>query len=104
MPTVAFTMRLFPGNEAEYERRHRPIWPELAQVLRAHGVQDYAIFLDDATGTLFGHAVIRSHEEWETIANEEVCQRWWQHMKPLMETDGDGRPVAVSLREVFRLE
>lgn len=104
MPNVAFTMRLFPGNEAEYERRHRPIWPELAAVLRAHGVEDYAIYLDDATGTLFGHATIRSREEWDSIANEEVCQRWWRHMQPLMETDEAGRPVAVSLREVFRLE
>jgi L-rhamnose mutarotase len=104
MPRIAFTMRLFPGNEAEYERRHRPIWPELAGVLRAHGVVDYAIYLDDTTGTLFGHAVVRSLEEWESIAKEEVCQRWWQYMKPLMETSPDGSPVSTTLREVFCLE
>lgn len=103
MPRIAFTMRLVPGNAAEYERRHRPIWPELAAVLRTHGVEDYAIYLDDASGTLFGHAVIRSLEEWDSIAKEEVCQRWWQFMKPLMQTNEDGSPVATPLREVFRL-
>ena len=33
----AFVMAVHPGHEAEYERRHRPIWPELEAVLRAHG-------------------------------------------------------------------
>jgi L-rhamnose mutarotase len=103
MPRIAFTMRLFPGQEAEYERRHRPIWPELAAVLRAHGVEDYAIYLDDSTGILFGHAVVRSLDEWDSIAKEEVCQRWWRHMKPLMATHDDGSPVSTPLREVFRL-
>lgn len=104
MSRVAFTMRIIQGNEEEYERRHRPIWPELAAVLRAHGVQDYAIYLDDTTGLLFGHAVVRSLAEWDSIAKEEVCQRWWQFMKPLMETNADGSPVATSLREVFYLD
>lgn len=104
MPRVAFTMRIIPGNEEEYERRHRPIWPELATVLRAHGVEDYAIYLDDTTGLLFGHAVVRSLEEWDSIAREEVCQRWWRFMQPLMETNSDGSPVANPLREVFYLD
>ncbi len=33
----AFVMSVNAGCEAEYERRHRPIWPELEQTLRDHG-------------------------------------------------------------------
>ena len=36
----AFIFPLKPGTEAEYARRHQPIWPELAAVLKAHGVHN----------------------------------------------------------------
>lgn len=29
METIAFRVQLDPGKRAEYERRHREIWPEL---------------------------------------------------------------------------
>jgi L-rhamnose mutarotase len=51
-----------------------------------------------------GHAVVCSLEDWGSIAREEVCGRSWQYMKPLMETNPDGSPVATALREVFFLE
>jgi len=31
----AFRMKLKPGNEAEYKKRHDEIWPELSQELSA---------------------------------------------------------------------
>jgi len=46
----AFRMSVHPGREAEYARRHQPIWAELEAVLRAHGVREYSIFLDPDTG------------------------------------------------------
>ena len=48
MVRKAFLMTLKPGHQAEYQRRHNPIWPELQQVLREHGVRNYSIFLDPA--------------------------------------------------------
>jgi L-rhamnose mutarotase len=42
-------MKLKPGFEVEYQKRHDEIWPELSQVLTDVGVTDYSIFLDDAT-------------------------------------------------------
>ena len=54
----AFRMAVGPGGESEYERRHRPIWPELEAALLDHGVRTYSIFLDTATNDLFGYAEI----------------------------------------------
>ena len=51
MKRHAFTMRLKPGTVAEYKRRHDEIWPELAAAIRAAGISDYSIFLDEATLT-----------------------------------------------------
>ena len=43
----AFRMKLNPGMEAEYRRRHDEIWPELVELLHEAGVSDYAIYLDE---------------------------------------------------------
>ena len=100
----AFVMSVHPGAEAEYARRHQPIWRELEDVLRAHGVRHYSIFLHEGTRQLFAYAEIEDEARWEAIARTEVCQRWWKHMADVMPANPDHSPVAVGLKEVFRLD
>jgi L-rhamnose mutarotase len=97
-------MSVNPGQEEEYERRHRPIWRELEDVLLAHGVRSYSIFLDPLTRDLFGYAEIDSEEQWQAVASTEVCRRWWSYMKDLMPANPDSSPVSRELREVFHIE
>lgn len=97
-------MSVHSGAEEEYERRHRPIWTELEQVLLEHGVLTYTIFLDEATGSLFGYVEIESEERWNAIAQTPICRRWWSHMRDLMPSNPDDSPVSTELREVFHIE
>lgn len=99
----AFRMSVHADCHDEYARRHQPIWRELEETLRAHGVQDYSIFLDPQTSDLFAYAVIDSEERWAAIAATDVCRRWWQHMRDLMPANPDDSPVARDLREVFHI-
>jgi L-rhamnose mutarotase len=99
----AFVMNLYPGTEAEYERRHTPIAQDLADTLTAFGVRNYSIFLHPATGQLFAYAEIESEERWNTVAATPACRRWWKYMKDLMPTERDDRPSSVALREIFHL-
>lgn len=99
----AFVMSVHAGLEAEYARRHQPIWQELADVLRAHGVHNYSIHLHPETNQLFGYAEIESEERWQAIASTEVCRRWWKHMADLMPANPDSSPQSSSLLEVFHL-
>jgi L-rhamnose mutarotase len=92
------------GHEAEYERRHQPIWKELEETLINHGVVTYSIFLDGDSGDLFAYAEIESEERWAAIASTEVCQRWWRHMGDVMPSNPDHSPVSSDLREVFHIE
>lgn len=103
MIRMAFRMSVNPDAHAEYERRHRPIWTELEETLRAHGVRVYSIFLDAGTHTLFAYAEIESEERWAAIAATDVCRRWWKYMRDVMPAEVDDRPVSVELREVFRM-
>lgn len=100
----AFVMTLKPGVEAEYARRHNPIWPEVEAALKAHGVHNYSIFLEPGTTRLFAYAEVESEELWGQIAATEACRAWWHHMQELMLTNADASPVAEPLGELFHLD
>ena len=104
MRRVAFTMRLKPGFEAEYERRHDAIWPELSEKLRAAGVSDYSIFLDPETLTLFAVQKVADVDGTASLPLDPVVRRWWEYMKDIMDTNPDASPVQKDLREVFHLD
>jgi len=97
-------MSINKGEEAEYERRHRPIWRELEETLLAHGVDTYSIYLDPATRDLFAYVEFDSEERWNAVASTDVCRRWWAYMRDIMPSNPDHSPIASSLTEVFHLE
>ena len=103
MQRFAFKMKLKPGVELEYQRRHQAIWPELVQLLKAAGVWDYSIFLDEETHTLFAVQKQAGQSSQDLGANP-VVQKWWAYMADLMDTNPDNSPVTVPLKEVFWLE
>jgi L-rhamnose mutarotase len=96
-------MAVHLGQEAEYERRHRPIWQELEDTLLEHGVRTYSIYLDPETSDLFGYVefgTTSDGERWPiptcAAAGGGTCgdharQRGWQ-------------PVSRELREVFHIK
>ena len=100
----AFVMSVDAGQEAEYEHRHRPIWPELEEMLKAHGVHNYSIFLLPDTRQLFAYAEVEDESRWDAIADTEICKKWWAHMGDVMPSNPDNSPVAENLREVFHID
>jgi L-rhamnose mutarotase len=100
----SFRMSVHAGQEAEYIRRHNPIWRELEDVLIAHGTRSYTIFLDPETRDLFGYVEIEDEARWQAIAQTDVCRRWWRYMRELMPANGDDSPVSSELREIFHIE
>jgi L-rhamnose mutarotase len=99
----AFVMHVNPGAEAEYARRHQPIWKELEVVLKEHGASNYSIFLHPQTHQLFAYVEIEDEARWEAVASTEVCRRWWKHMADIMPSNPDHSPVADALQQVFHL-
>ncbi len=99
----AFIMSVHPGREAEYIRRHPPIWPELESVLLAHGVGTYSIFFHAEMRQLFAYVEFEDPARWDAVASTEVCRRWWTHMRELMPVNADDSPVSPELPEVFHI-
>ena len=104
MHRQAYTMRLKPGFAAEYKRRHDEIWPELARELRAAGISDFSIFLDEDTHTLFAVRRVADTRALAELPRLPVVKRWWQFMAPLMEVHPDDAPKEWPLKEVFHLD
>ena len=99
---IAFRMQLKPGCEAEYERRHANLWPELEDALDQAGIYDYSIFLDRQTLVLFAVLRLRSNHQRDSLPLNPVMQRWWRHMSELMVVQEDFRPAEWPLERVFR--
>ncbi len=99
----AFKMRLHPGMEAEYRRRHDEIWPELVDLLHTSGASDYSIHLDRETNTLFGVLTRPKDHTMASLPAHPVMQRWWAHMADIMVTNPDNSPEQSDLVTLFHL-
>lgn len=98
----AWVMKLKPGQEAEYKRKHDEIWPEMVDLLKSQGVHNYSIYRHD----LWLFACLERPEDSpaQTSAINDVVRRWQAWMQPHMETGPDNVPVVWPVEEVFRLD
>ena len=101
MTRNAFKLKLKPGFEAEYKKRHDEIWPELSKALTDAGVSDYSIFLDEETMTLFAVQKLADGHTADQLPSNPIVQKWWAYMADLMEVNPNNSPVCVPLSEVF---
>lgn len=99
-----FKMKLFPGMEQEYERRHNLLWDEMKDMIHEYGGSNYTIFLDKETDVLFGYLEVEDEERWDQSADTQICRKWWDYMADIMETNPDNSPVCVDLEHVFHLD
>ena len=101
MEKYAFKMQLNPGMEAEYQKRHDEIWPELITLLKEAGVRDYSIHLDPETNSLFGVLWREDNHGMDDLPNHAVMKKWWAHMADIMQSHPSNEPVATPLKTLF---
>ncbi len=103
MKRIAFKMKLHAGMEDEYRRRHDSIWPELTALLKKSGMEDYSIFLEEETHTLFAVLKVRNEISMNELPKQAIMKQWWSYMKDMMECNPDHSPVSIPLKEIFYL-
>jgi L-rhamnose mutarotase len=104
MEQIAFLMRLKPGREQEYRRRHDEIWPELKAALTQAGIRDYSLFLDEVTLTVFAVLRLTPDNTRDSLPTLPIMRRWWNSMAELMEVDPTNKPLDRVLTPVFHLD
>lgn len=104
MQRIAFVMKIKPGSEEEYRRRHRQVWPEMLADLKRAGCQNYSIYL---RGTeLFAYMEVDDFQRYlEIMAASQVSARWETRMGDILlrETEETTGFPSV-LEEVFHLD
>ncbi len=88
MAPYAWVLKVRPGYEDEYKRRHDELWPEMDEALRASGITTYTIFRHGLT--LFGYFETDDLIATQAyLAKSEVNAKWSKWMGPIMEVDID---------------
>lgn len=103
MEKIAFVMQLHKGCEAQYQRRHDEIWPDLVTELKEAGIEDYSIFLHPDSLQLFAVLWRRDDHSMDQLPATAVMQKWWAYMGDIMDHNDDNSPVALPLQHVFHL-
>ena len=104
MERVGFTMRILPGQETEYRRRHATVWPEMLAALKAAGCRDYSIFIRGSD--LFAYLVVDDFGAFRvSMAASPVNARWQAEMGNLIDPLTDlSTGFHQRLEEVFHLD
>ena len=103
LETLSFVLRLKPGAEAEYRRRHDELWPEMRTLLLESGIVHYEISLHPSTNMLFAFIVRRLDHTMDRIPDHPVGRRWRAHMADILETVEGIVPRVEPLARMFVL-
>ena len=99
----AWVMKLKPGNEALYKKRHDELWPEMHDLMEQGSVLSFSIYRYGLL--LFAYQALRDDTASASSSDTpEIVWRWWESMAPLMETNSDFSPVEEPLEEMFHFE
>ena len=93
------------GKIDEYIKRHNEIWPELVEVLKSAGIQNYTIW--NVGKELFGYYECEKGVQFaaDTQAKSPVVDKWNEFMKDVMIMEMDPETGAQPmLKQVFFLE
>lgn len=97
-------MKLYPGAEAEYEERHRAVWPALLEDIWNAGLRNYSLFRRG----LEVYAYAECHPDRATclaaLSQSEVNAEWGAWFEDVIEMINDADGNLIQAREVWHLE
>lgn len=67
-----FLMYLNKGPEQENEKRHNELWPELESTLKAYGISNYMIFLEEETNIIFASYQYPTDFDENVLTKEKI--------------------------------
>jgi L-rhamnose mutarotase len=99
MERVCFQLHVRPERIDEYRERHRTVWPEMLDALRAAGWGNYSLFLRP-DGLLIGYVETEDFDAAVTAMDAtDVNGRWQAEMAPFFSQELSFE----RLEEVFHL-
>jgi L-rhamnose mutarotase len=100
---ICFVIRLRPGTEAEYRRRHDVIWPELTDAIRAAGIREYTLFRRGNEVFAFAECERDGKAAFRRLARTAIDAEWSRWLSDLIELETDEQGELRYAEEVWRL-
>jgi L-rhamnose mutarotase len=95
---ISLLLKLKAGCEAEYEKRHDELWPDLANAMHQAGV---SMVIYKHENDLFLFATASSKEAWDELERDPISIRWEEYMTDVLADDEDGKTIAKILPQMF---
>lgn len=102
MSRCAFTIYIRVGTAEEYKKRHRSVWSDVTEALKASGVHNYSIFLQGHT--LFAYMEVDGDfdQKFHELHQHPASIRWREYMSDIIIRDEN--LGFHFLEEVFHLD
>ncbi len=103
MERLCFMIELEPGAEAEYERRHDELWPEMREAIEAAGYTNYSLFRRGTTVIGYCECVPDVASVSARMGAAEVTPRWNASFEGIITRLVDDSGNLLVARELWHL-
>ena len=104
MKRQCFMFKIKEKHKEEYKKHHKNVWPEMLEVIRKSGRENYSIFMTPE-GLLFGYfeTTHTFEKALDLMSTEEINSKWQDFMAPYFENIGGehSEERIIILEEVF---
>lgn len=104
MERLCFIINLVPGTEAEYEKRHDEIWPDMTAAIVAAGFTNYSLFRRGTQVIGYAECVPDVKTVLAKMSAAEVNTRWGESYVGIIESMSDEKGDLIRYDEVWRLD
>jgi L-rhamnose mutarotase len=101
---LCYTFDLVPGLEAEYERRHAEVWPELVTALQDAGFSNYSLFRRGTEVIAYTECEPTVQAALAKLEAMEVNARWSAYIRSLMTRSVDAEGRFFTVDEIWHLD
>jgi L-rhamnose mutarotase len=101
---ICFSFEIYPGQEAEYKRRHDEIWPELVEAIKASGFANYSLFRRGLEVVAYVECEPDVATAFEKLSAYEANDRWSEWFEDVIVSLTDENGNLFTLQEVWHLD
>ena len=89
MKRACFGLRLYPGTETEYDRRHADIRPEFKAAIREAGIRNLSAFRRGTDVWYYAECDPDGATAFAKLGATDVNAKWDESLRPIVAADGE---------------
>ncbi len=101
MERMCFFIYIYDGKEAEYDKRHDELWPEMAQALTECGWTNYSLFREGTLVIGYVECIPDAATALEKMGKRHVVPQWNESFKDIIRYMTDDKGHLLTKREVW---